>query len=449
DVPPGVKAAVESLMAVLNIIVTVLLEKKTRKNSANSGLPPSRNSGPNGNRNKQDHDRNKKGAQLENSRKVATSAVVSASSCAKCGSSLNNVEVTSVEERTKIDIIYEITEHTVQSEVKDCPSCCHENKGKFPDGMDGKVQYGIGIKASIINFLMIQMISLERVQEHFRGLIGRCISQAVMLKYVSQLGEALKGWERREIKRILRSPVIYCDETSLKVDKKNYWIHSYSYGETTLKFLHSKRGGEAIEDIGIIPKYGGTLVHDSWASYLSYDHVDHGLCGAHLLRELKFVEDSVGYKWATKMKKILQEAAYTVANRQKKRVLTAREFARLQSRYRNALTRAKQELPPFPEPTGKRGRPKHTDAQNLWLRLYEYEHSVLLFAQVKEVDFTNNRSERDLRDSKLKQKVSGTFRKEEYARFFVRISSYVKSMRYRGYSSLEAIMLALQGNIPE
>ena len=29
DVPPGVKAAVESLMAVLNIIVTVLLEKKT------------------------------------------------------------------------------------------------------------------------------------------------------------------------------------------------------------------------------------------------------------------------------------------------------------------------------------------------------------------------------------------------------------------------------------
>ena len=140
-------------MAVLNIIVTVLLEKKTRKNSANSGLPPSRNSGPNGNRNKQDHDRNKKGAQLENSRKEATSAMVSASSCAKCGSSLNNVEVTAVEERTKIDIIYEITEHTVQSEVKDCPSCCHENKDKFPDGMDGKVQYGIGIKASIINFL--------------------------------------------------------------------------------------------------------------------------------------------------------------------------------------------------------------------------------------------------------------------------------------------------------
>ena len=51
------------------------------------------------------------------------------------------------------------------------------------------------------------------------------------------------------------------------------------------------------------------------------------------------------------------------------------------------------------------------------------------------------------RDSKLKQKVSGTFRKLHYAECFVRISSYVKSMRYKGHSSLQAIMSALQGDI--
>ncbi len=172
------------------------------------------------------------------------------------------------------------------------------------------------------------------------------------------------------------------------------------------------------------------------------------MCGAHLLRELKYIEESSGVKWATKMKKLLQEAAETIANGPSKRVLTTKEYKNLQSKYRNLLTRGKKELPEFPEPTGKKGRPKHTDAQNLWVRLYEYEQSVLLFTKVKEVDFTNNRAERDLRDSKLKQKVSGTFRKVEFAQHFVRISSYVKSMRYKGYSSLEAIMLALQGNIP-
>jgi transposase len=71
-----------------------------------------------------------------------------------------------------------------------------------------------------------------------------------------------------------------------------------------------------------------------------------------------------------------------------------------------------------------------------------------MFARVKEVDFTNNRAERDLRVSKLKQKVSGCFRTIEMAKVFYRISSYIKSMRYRGYSSLEAISLAMKGNIP-
>lgn len=450
EVSPALKAAIESMMLVIDIVVAVLLEKKTRKNSSNSGLPPSKNNGSNGNRNKDvNKSQEKKGSQLENTRKVETSETVSVSSCSSCGTNLKNTEVKETETRKKIDIVYEITEHTVISQSRECPNCGLVNKGKFPKGMNGKVQYGMGIKASILNFLMVQMISLERVSEHFKGLLGCFISQSVMLKYVLQLSNALEDWEKRTIQKIKQVPTIYCDETSIRVDKKNHWIHSYSSGEITLKFLHEKRGKEAIDAIGIIPDYGGNIVHDCWASYLSYDNVGHGLCGAHILRELKYTEDSMGYKWATNLKKLLIEANKEVSEKSKTGVLSEEKYKSLQSRYRNILTRAKKELPPFPEKSGKKGRTKHTDAQNLWLRLTEREGAVLLFAKNKDVDFTNNRAERDLRDAKLKQKVSGTFRKVDYASAFVRISSYIKSMRYRGYSSLEAIMLALQGNIPE
>ncbi|MBF0363878.1 MAG: transposase, partial [Oligoflexia bacterium] len=88
-------------------------------------------------------------------------------------------------------------------------------------------------------------------------------------------------------------------------------------------------------------------------------------------------------------------------------------------------------------------------AQNLWLRLKEYESSVLLFATVKEVEFTNNRAERDIRGSKTKQKISGGFRTFKFAKVFVRITGYLKSMRYRGYSSFQAIHFALNNKIPE
>ena len=148
------------------------------------------------------------------------------------------------------------------------------------------------------------------------------------------------------------------------------------------------------------------------------------------------------------MKELLQEAAEVVSNRPGIQVLYYNEYELLQKEYRWILSYALSELPSFPKPTGKKGRPKHTDAQNLYLRLKEHEEAVLLFAKMKEVSFTNNRAERDIRNSKTKQKVSGGFRTLKYAQAYARITSFVKSMRYSGYSAFEAINLALAGKFP-
>ncbi|MCP4475090.1 MAG: transposase, partial [Gammaproteobacteria bacterium] len=48
------------------------------------------------------------------------------------------------------------------------------------------------------------------------------------------------------------------------------------------------------------------------------------------------------------------------------------------------------------------------------------------FARDPNVTFTNNRSERDFRMAKVKQKVSGCFRTEIYAKAYCRISSCTK-----------------------
>jgi len=262
-----------------------------------------------------------------------------------------------------------------------------------------------------------------------------------------QLHQALDTWEQSAIEQILAMPAMHVDETSLRVNKKNHWIHVCSSGDITLKFLHPKRGLEAIEAIGVIPRYGGVVIHDCWASYLSYDHCSHGLCGSHLLRELTFIVDSNGYAWAANIKRLLQETCAIVSKRKRKK-LTQGEYKNLQKRYRNILTRGAKELPPIPpRQNGKRGRVAKSDAHNLWERLKQYETAVLLFAKLSHVAFTNNRAERDLRMSKVKQKVSGCFRTLKYAEAYCRISSYLQTMANQGYNPLVAIQLAFSGQL--
>ena len=70
---------------------------------------------------------------------------------------------------------------------------------------------------------------------------------------------------------------------------------------------------------------------------------------------------------------------------------------------------------------------------------------MLRFAKHPNVAFTNNRAERDLRMSKVKQKVSGCFRTRRYAKAYCRISSYLLSMANQGYNPLVATQTALAG----
>lgn len=439
---------INSLLLIIDIMVSALLTKKPRRNSSNSGLPPSSDYGSNGNRNKtnDNNDSSKKGHQVPNTRTVKEEITSPVEKCKNCGDDLSDKEAIETESRVEIDIIYEIRKKEVIAEIKECDACGAITKGEFPEGMDGNIQYGIGIKAAIINYLMVQLFSYERCSEHFKGLIGKFISQATMLKYVMNFYLSLAKWETEKIKELLKMPVIHVDETSIRIDKKTYWIHVYTFGNISLQFIHRKRGIEAVDDIGIIPKYGGIIIHDCWATYLSYKNVGHALCGSHILRELKYIMECEGHNasWSMMMKELLQEAAETVSGRIESPTLYDREYDALQTRYREILDYALTELPAFPA-TGKngKGKPKHTDAQNLYLRLKKYEDSVLMFARVKEVSFTNNRAERDIRVIKGKQKVSGGFRTVKFAKAYARITSFVKTMRYNGYSSFEAINMKL------
>jgi hypothetical protein len=444
------KALMLSMFMIVELILSIFLEKTTKKDNKNSSIPSSQTEkdesslGHQGNNGK---GKNENDTRAKNTRVRENVSISTVSFCDICAEDLTDVPCAHHERRTKIDIVFEKVVEHVDAEVKQCPACKATVKGKFPSDMHGPLQYGDGLKAFVINLLVCQMVALNRVQKLVKSMIGEVISEATLLKFVLRLYQALEAWELDAIEQILKAPAINVDETSLRVDKKNHWLHVYSAGDITLKFLHRKRGKAAIEAIDIIPRYGGKIIHDCWASYLSYLHCGHGLCGSHLLRELTFIFEANGYAWARNMKRLLQETCIKVSKSEEKK-LTDKDLVNLQKRYRNILTRGAKELPVIPpKPSGKRGKLAKSDAHNLLERLQTHEASVLLFAKDPHVSFTNNRAERDLRMAKVKQKVSGCFRTEVYAKAYCRISSYLQTMANKGYNPLIAIQMALAGEL--
>jgi hypothetical protein len=85
---PEIKVAVESMLLVLDFMVAIFLEKRPRKNSSNSGLPPSQNNGSNGNRNKGSGDRAGLGQAASNVQHTETSEITNPEKCSRCDEDL-------------------------------------------------------------------------------------------------------------------------------------------------------------------------------------------------------------------------------------------------------------------------------------------------------------------------------------------------------------------------
>lgn len=103
--------------------------------------------------------------------------------------------------------------------------------------------------------------------------------------------------------------------------------------------------------------------------------------------------------------------------------------AQLCSRYDHICKIGLQHEPPPLKTKGKRGKYKRTKGRNLVERLTSKKDAVLAFAFYKNVPFTNNLAERDIRPLKVKQKVSNCFRTVKGAEIYARIQGFISTAR--------------------
>ncbi|MFI4984343.1 MAG: IS66 family transposase [Rickettsiales bacterium] len=448
QVSPALRAMFEMLLMIITLFATRL-----GLNSSNSSKPPSTD--PNRKKKKKTNSNNKPGGQPGRVGKtlepVTNPDTIIPIKLDKRHLPKGTYREVGFESRQVVDLEIScvVTEYRAQ--------VLEDAQGKryvaaFPKGVSRPIQYGQSIKAHAVYLSQFQLIPYERVADYFINEASIPISVGSLFNFNQEAYELLGEFDALAKQKLIQAALVHADETGINVNGKRLWLHNASNELWTYFYPHEKRGSEAMNEIGILPNFSGTLIHDHWKPYYTYETCTHGLCNAHHVRELQWVIDNhEHYTWAKAMQDLLLEINEAV-NKTENNCLNDSAARAYRLRYSHIIQTGETEMPlPTVESnqSKKRGREKKTKERNLLERLRNFENDVLRFMLTSEVPFTNNRGENDIRMTKVQQKISGCFKSLDGAKIFCRVRSYLLTAQKHNVTPSEALKSLFAGKLPE
>lgn len=367
--------------------------------------------------------------------------------CGDCGADLADAPVEGVEARQVFELPptrLVVTEH--RAERRRC-RCGRPTKAAFPEGVAAPTQYGPGVRALVAYLCAHQHLPCDRTAQLLADCFSAPVSTGSIVNMVAECAEGLAPFDDAVADRIASSPVAHFDETGARVAGTLHWVHSASTAGLTRYGVHPRRGKDGMEAAGVLPRFGGTAVHDGYPPYRHFGCA-HALCNAHHLRELAAAAEIDGQGWAADMAELLVELGKTVdrARAAGAEGLPADVLRRYRRRYRRIVAAGRAANPPPTVRTGRRGPIARSPAANLLARLDTRQDEVLRFAADFAVPFDNNRAERDIRMVKLQQKISGCWRTTSGAERFLVVRGYVSTLRKQSLPVLDSLRQVFEGN---
>lgn len=363
-----------------------------------------------------------------------------ASHCRHCRALLAPEMARSLEARQVFDLVERpliVIEH--RALIYRCARCRGVTRALFPDGVIGPAQYGGRIKAAAIYLNVHQLLPEDRAAQALSDLFGAPrLCPASLTAWVGRRALDLERVHARIGARLAEAKVRHLDETGFRVAGKLHWLHTTSSQTLTFYRAEEKRGAVPLE------LRSGVVVHDGFLPYGALGQVEHALCNAHHLRELKALIEFDGEAWATPMRDTLlaANAAVRQARETGATALAPEQVEAFVERYWAAVREGlafHRALPKLARNPQSRGRLKHRPGFNLLTRFKTFKDDVLRFLVDFDVPFTNNLAEQDIRMTKVKMKISGAFRTLAGAKKFACLRSIVSTARKQGCGILQIL----------
>ena len=355
-------------------------------------------------------------------------------SCPKCGSPMKPGNVFAMKDECDFQIVVRRIRHRFIESI--CPECGNKERIAIPKELKEENQYGVGVQNLILTLLNEGYVSMNRTNEMITGLTEGQISlsNGYIAKLQKRLSNSLDGFIQELKKEVIRLPIVHWDDTVISINKKNACLRFYGDDKIAYYTAHAQKNKQGLDEDQILASLSKEkiVMHDhNKVNYNEEYHFANVECCVHLLRDLKKVVDRLGHEWAKDLIELLLRENH---NRNVGNYIDA-DYIALQ--YDTIIAQGEMD--------NLEDEDKYyaSDEKNLLKRLKEHKENYLMWTLNKEIPFSNNVSERSLRSSKTKMKVSGQFENINSARNYANIKSYLETGKRHGYHVSELIKRAL------
>lgn len=413
--------------------VDILEGKAIQKNSSNSSIPPSKDEYKI--QNHREKSNKKQGGQKGRKGKTLTAKEVEKLI------QKNKVEV--VEEhygnsktaKTTIKYIMEVKTKIVIRKIyihgsienKEIPEECKNNS---------TVIYGNDLKALVGIMYAQEVIAFDRMTEFLSILTDNIlkVSHGSLVNWVHSISNKCKKTKKKLNRALRKSKHLYTDATTTSLNGKYAYERNYSNEIITVLEASRSKRIEEIQRQNILPNFKGYIMHDHETGLYNFGIKSHHLeCWIHLGRELKYFDEYIKNGWSKELWNFAWEL-----NKKRKELLqknitnfTFKELIEYERKYDEIIQKGIEQNEETPT---KYLKGKEKAVLN---RLRKYKENYLNFIKDFELPFDNNLSERDLRATKLKKKVSGCHRSFEGLKDYSNLRTIIGTCTKQGKSYFE------------
>lgn len=272
--------------------------------------------------------------------------------------------------------------------------------------------------------------SYAAIQTLYRDAFGLTVSTGFLAKATAKVAHALSG-TYDQLKTALRTqPVVHVDETGHKERGERWWTWLGTSHDVTLFQIVKGRGTDQLHEL-VGDDFAAVLCSDNFSAYVKNarlnPEVKAQFCWAHLIRDLRFVEqsgDRSSRGWAVKVMKDVR------------RMFEAWHDGRL-GRCRVAMDAIMRR---------SRSPGVGVDAKRLGGRMWKHRESYRRFIDEPglNIEPTNNPAERQLRPLVLHRAVTQGTRSETGRRWWERVFSVRATCRQHGRSLFAFLTEAIE-----